>query len=100
MTKPIEYGSGIIVKELEDKILICAENKTRLKEGNFSLEAYEIIIKAGKGIKISSIGKDTLVITADTTNQDEANFDFRKEIDERLKNIEVVFAKILKQAKQ
>lgn len=97
--KPIEYGSGIIVKELEDKILITAQCRTRLKEGNFLLEADHITIEAGPGIKISSKGKDTLVISCNLTSMEESIFDFKKEIDARLQTIEKVFTKILKQVK-
>ena len=94
--KPIEYGSGIVVKEIDDKILICAENKTRLKESNFSLEAHEIIIEAGKGVKISSKGKDTLVISVDTTKQDEKIYDMQQEMDRRLTTIEKIFLQLKK----
>lgn len=99
-SKPIEYGSGIIVKELDDKILITAQCRTRLKEGNFLLEAEHINIEAGPGIKISSKGKDTLVISCDFKKMEESFFDFRKEVDDRLKSIEKAFSIILKQVKK
>ena len=76
-----EAGQNIEFKHLDDKTLITAKNTTRIVEGNFSLEGEQIIIKAGHGIKISSIGKDTLCISADTAKVDEAIYDFRKRLD-------------------
>lgn len=99
-SKPIEYGSGLIVKHLDDKILITAQSRTRLKEGNFLLEAEHINIEAGPGIKISSKGKDTLVISCNLTKVEESLYDFKKEVDERLKAIEKAFSIILKQGKK
>ena len=78
--KPFEAGTNIEFKELDDKILITAKNKTRIKEGNFSLEADEIIIESGPGIKISSKGKDTLVISADLKKMEESLYDFNKRL--------------------
>lgn len=98
--KQIEYGSGIIIKELDDKILITAESRTHLKDGDFLLDAKVIHIEAGPGIKISSKGKDTLVISCNLINMEESIFDFKKEIDERLKAIEKAFSIILKQGKK
>lgn len=99
-SKPIEYGSGITVKELPHKILITAQCRTRLKQGNFLLEAEVIYVEAGPGVKISSKGKDTLVIAADLTKLEEAIFDLQKNTDERLAVIEKVFAQIIKNAKK
>lgn len=98
--KPIEYGSGIIVKELEDKILITAESRTHLKDGNFLLDAKVIHIEAGPGINISSKGKDTLVISCNLTKMEESLYDFKREIDDRLRTIEKAFSSILKQVKK
>lgn len=98
-SKPIEYGSGIIVKNLDDKILICAENKTKIREGNFLLVGDNIVVEAGKGIKISSRHPNVLVISCDTSKQDEIIFDLKKEINSRLETIEKVFAKIIKSVK-
>ncbi len=99
MTKPIEYGKGIVVKELDDKVLLCAESKTRLKEGNFHLEAEEIIIEAGSGVKISSRGHNTLIISCNLVKIEEKIFDFQKEINARLEVLEKALHKILKQVK-
>lgn len=98
-SKPIEYGSNLIVKELDDKIIICAKNTTKLKQGVFELEADQIKIESGVGIKITSKGKDTLVISVDLTKIEEAMFDLKNSTNDRLKVIEAVFSKILKQAK-
>lgn len=95
-----EYGTGIVVKEMPDKIMVCAENTTRLIQGNFILEGKEIIVESGEGIKISSRHPNILVISVDTKKQDEAFFDLKKNTDERLKVIEQVFSKILKSIKQ
>ena len=99
-TKPIEYGDGLIVRNLDDKILISAQCTTRLKEGNFLLQAEVINIEAGPGIKISSKGHDTLVISCDLTKLEVKIFDMQKEMNTRLEVIEKVFGKILKQVKQ
>ena len=97
--KPFEAGTNIEFKELDDKILITAKNKTRIKEGNFSLEADEIIIESGPGIKISSKGKDTLVVSAVHTKMDEAVHDM-KEMNKRMEVIEKSFVNILNQLKK
>ena len=98
-TKPIEYGDGLIVRNLDDKILITAERRTHLQDGNFILNAQVIKIEAGAGIKISSKGHDTLVISCDLTQLEAKVYDMQVEMDKRLKVIEQVFTKILKQAK-
>lgn len=98
--KPIEYGSGLIVRHLDDKILISAQCTTRLKEGNFLLEAEHITIEAGPGIRISSKGKDTLVISCNLTKMEEKIFDLKQEVDKRLETIEKIFTKIIKDAKK
>lgn len=98
--KPTEYGSGIVVKELDDKILICADSRTHLKEGNFLLNAEVIHIKSGPGIKISSEGTDTLVISANLTPLEEKIFDLKEDVDSRLINIERAFKLILKPVKK
>lgn len=98
--KTIEYGTGLTVKYLDDKVIVCADNKMRMIEGNFKLEGDTIIIEAGNGIKISSRHPNVLVISSDTTKVDEKMHDLSKSIDERLKVIESVFAKILKSVKQ
>lgn len=97
---PIEYGSGILVKYLDDKIIICAKNTTKLQQGSFTLEADVIKIESGKGVVISSKGKDTLVISADLIKLDEMIFDLKKDTDARLKNIEQAFAQILRTIKK
>ena len=96
--KTFEAGHGIDFKILDDKILISTKSETslELKEGNFHLKGDQLIIKAGHGIKISSVHPNVLVITADTTKQDEKIFDMKKQMDERLKNIEAIFVKIVK----
>lgn len=99
-SKPIEYGSGIIIRYLDDKILISAKSTTRLKEGNFLLEAEVIHIEAGPGIKISSRGKDTLVISCDLTKLEEKIYDLQKDVNSRLEIIEKVFSQILKNTKK
>lgn len=98
--KPIESGTGIEIKILDDKIIICAENKMRIREGNFLLQGEEIIIEAGRGIKISSRHPNILVIETNLTKIEEKVYDLQKSMDERLKVIESVFSKILKQIKQ
>lgn len=98
-SKPIEYGKGFVCKELADKILLTTEGRTILKESDFTLDAEIINIIAGPGIKISSKGKDTLVISCNLTKVEEQIYDFKKEIDERLQTIEKVFSKIMKQVK-
>lgn len=94
--KPIEYGHGLVVKELDDIILITTEGRTHLKEGNFTLDAEVIHIEAGPGIKISSKGKDTLVISVNTTKMEEKIFDLNK----RFEVIEKGMTKIMKANKQ
>lgn len=93
--KPFEAGSNIEFKELDDKIVITAKNTTRIKEGNFLLEGEEIEIRADKGIKISSIHPNILVITADTAKTQEAIFDFNKRIEVVEKSLATIL-KILK----
>ena len=95
-TKPIEYGDGLIVRNLDDKILISAQCTTRLKEGNFLLEAEAIHIEAGAGVKISSRGKDTLVISADLTKLEAKVYDMQVEMDRRLTTIEKIFLQLKK----
>lgn len=99
LMKPIEYGSNLIAKELDDKTILIAKNTTRIQEGNFLLEGEHIEIRAGKGVKVSSIAPNILVISCDTTKQDEAIYDLRKEVDARLKNIEAIFVKLVKGSK-
>ena len=96
-----EAGSGIVFKEIDGKTLICVERATslELKEGNFTLKGDSLEIRAGHGIKISSVHPNILVLSVDTSKQDERIFDLQKEIDARLKNIEAIFVKIVKQAK-
>jgi hypothetical protein len=94
--KPIVYGSGIIVKNLDDKILITVQNRTHLKDGNFTLDAEVIHIEAGPGIKISSKAKDTLVISCDLIKMEERIYDFEK----RVELIERVFSRLMKDAKE
>ncbi len=77
--KPFEAGDGIEFKILDDKILISAQGTTRIREGNFLLQGKEIIIEAGKGIKISSRTPNVLVIEANTTKQDEIIYDLKKQ---------------------
>ena len=95
--KPFSPGRNIEFKELDDKILISATSPTHFKEGNFTLDAHTIHIQAGPGVKISSRGNNTLVISADLNHIEEDVFDFKKSVDERLKVIEKSFALILKQ---
>jgi hypothetical protein len=97
--KPFEAGDGIELKILDDKILISAQCTTRLKEGNFLLEAEVIHIQAGSGIKISSKGKDTLVISCDLTKLEEKFYDLKKNVDSRLEIIEKIFISLKKQSK-
>ena len=98
--KPTEFGEGLIVRELDDKILITGQTRTALKDGHFLLDAEVIHIEAGPGIKISSKGKDTLVISCDLTKHEAKLYDMKKEMDERLKTIEAIFLKIVKDAKK
>ena len=100
MQKQFESGSGIEFKHIDDKILISAQCTTRLKEGEFFIEGDHVEIRAGHGVKISSIHPNILVITADTTKQDEKIYDLQKQVNARLETIEKVFSKILKQVKQ
>ena len=70
----------------EDKLIYKSISTTPFREffteeGNFLLEAETIIIEAGHGIKISSKGKDTLVISANLTKMEEEIFDFKKRIE-------------------
>ena len=97
--KPIEYGDGLIVRNLDDKILISAQCATRIREGNFLLQGEEIIIEAGRGIRISSRHPNILVIEANLTKMEEKVFDLQQEVNKRLEVIEKVFGKILKQVK-
>lgn len=97
-SKPIEYGSGIIVKELDEKIIISAE--TRLREGNFLIQGECVDVRAGNGIKISSVHPNILVITANTTKMEEKIFDLENAFNKRLENIEKAFSQLLKKAKQ
>lgn len=99
-TKPFAAGSGIEFKELGDKILITGQSRTRLKEGNFLLEAEHIEIRAGHGIKISSIHPNILIIAADTIKQDEKIYDLQQGLDKRLEVIEKIFSRIIKDAKK
>ena len=98
--KPTEFGEGLIVRELDDKILITAERRTIFKEGNFILDGEIIHIIAGPGIKISSKGKDTLVISCDLTKIEAKIFDLQQAVDKRLETIEKIFTKIIKDAKK
>lgn len=95
-TKPVEYGHGLIVKELSDKVLVTTEGRTHIKEGNFTLDAEVIHIESGPGVKISSKGRDTLVISVNTTNIEEKIFDLNK----RFEIIEKGMAKIMRAIKQ
>lgn len=98
--KPFAAGHGIEFKELPEKILITGQSRTHLKDGNFILDAEVIHIQAGPGIKISSKGRDTLVISCNLDKMEEEIFDFKKSVDERLKNIEKAFSTILKQVRK
>ena len=95
-TKPIEYGDGLIVRNLDDKILITAERRTHLQDGNFILNASIIKIESGAGIKISSKGHDTLVISCDLTKLEAKIFDMQVEMDRRLTTIEKIFLQLKK----
>jgi len=98
--KTLKAGSGILFKFLDDKILISAENTTRIIQGSFVLEGKEIVIESGRGIKISSRHPNILVIESDLTKVEEAMYDLKKSTDDRLRVIETVFAQIIKKAKQ
>jgi hypothetical protein len=91
MQKPFEAGNGIELKNLDDKILISAKCTTRLKEGNFLIEGDSVEIRAGHGIKISSIHPNILVVSADTAKQEEKIFDFNK----RLETVEKSLVSVL-----
>ena len=98
--KPIEYGDGLIVRNLDEKILITAQSRTHLKDGNFLLDAQTINIESGPGIKIASKGKDTLVISCDLTKFEVKIFDMKQEMDKRLEIIEKSFLNIMKTLKK
>ena len=76
-----EAGQNIEFKHLDDKTLITAKNTTRIAETNFELEAEQIIFEGGRGVKISSRGKDTLIITADLSKLEEKIFDLSKRVE-------------------
>ena len=98
-SKPFEAGEGIEFKILDDKILITGQSRTLLKEGNFLLDGKVIHVESGKGITISSRGRDTLVVSANLTKMEEKIFDLQQEVNKRLETIERVFSKILKTVK-
>lgn len=99
-TKPFAAGSGIEFKELGDKILITGQSRTLIKEGNFTLDSDVIHIEAGPGIKISSKGKDTLVISCNLTKFEEQMYELKKEIRDRLEVVEKAFTQIIKSVKK
>ena len=99
-TKPIQLGENLIIRNLDDKTFITGQSRTIIKEGNFTLDAQEILIEAGPGIKISSKGKDTLVISCDLTKIEAKIFDLQQAVDKRLETIEKIFTKIIKDAKK
>ena len=61
--KPIELGENLIIRHLDAKTLISGQIATRLKQGDFMLEGEHIEIRAGQGVKISSIHPNILVIS-------------------------------------
>lgn len=99
-TKPIELGEGLIIRNLDDKTFITGQSRTHLKNGDFLLDAEVIHIEAGPGIKISSKGKNTLVISCNLTKMEAQIFDLKESVDKRLETIEKIFTKIIKDAKK
>lgn len=99
-TKPIEYGEGLIVRHLDDKILISACPRTVFKDKEFSIDAEVIHVEAGPGIKISSKGNNTLVVSCDLTKFETKIYDMKQEMDKRLETIEKTFVNIIKQLKK
>ena len=95
-----EAGSGIVFKEVDGKTLICADVKTRIKETNFLLEGDHVEIRAGQGVKIQSIHPNIIVVSVDTTKQDERIYNLQQEVDKRLETIETIFLKIVKDSKK
>lgn len=95
-----EAGSNIEFKHIGDKTFITARDTTKIKEGNFLLEGDHVEIRAGQGVKISSIHPNIIVVSVDTTKQDERIYDLQQEMNKRLETIERVFSKILKTIKQ
>ena len=99
-TKPIQLGENLIIRNLDEKTLITGQARTLLKEGNFTLDAEVIHVKSGPGVKIHSSGNDTLVISCDLTKIEAKIYDMQLEMDKRLKTIEAIFLKIVKDAKK
>lgn len=97
---PIELGENLVIRILDDKTLVTGQSRTLIKEGNFILDAAVIHIVAGPGIKISSKGDNTLVISCDHTKLETKLFDLKNEVDKRLDVIEKCFTKILKSEKK
>ena len=98
--KQFEAGSGIEFKKIsDDKILISATTKTKFLVNGFTIEGKEIIIEGDKGIKISSRHPNVLVISMDITKVEEGLYDLKKEVDARLKTIEEIFLKIVRNTK-
>ena len=93
--KPFEAGSNIELKDLGEKILIATKNATKLKEWNFLLEGDHVEIRAGQGVKISSIHPNIIVVSVDSTKQDEAIYDFNQRIEVVEKSLATIM-KILK----
>lgn len=98
--KPIEFGENLTIRYLDEKTLITGQSRTLLKEGNFILDSETINIIDGPGIKISSKGKDTLIISCDLTKLEAKMYDLQQATDKRLETIEKIFTKIIKDAKK
>ena len=90
--KPIEFGENLTIRYLDEKTLITGQSRTLLKEGNFILDSETINIIAGPGIKISSKGKDTLIISCDLTKLEAKMYDLQQATDKRLETIEKIFS--------
>ena len=98
--KTIQLGENLIIRHLDDKTLITGQSRTLIKEGNFLLDSQIIHIEAGAGIKIHSKGNDTLVFSVDLTKMESKIFDLQQEVDKRLKTIEGIFLKIVKDTRK
>lgn len=87
-------GRNIEVKANGQKIFFEAPqlNLTRIKCAEFSLQGESIEIRAGRGIRISSVSPNVLIISAQHNELEAQYVDLQKRFD----NLESLFLKQIK----
>lgn len=89
----ISSGRNIEIKRLGQKIIVDAPslNKQRVKCAEFDLIGDQIEIRAGKGIRLSSINPNVLIISSHYSELEAQYIDLQR----RFENLEKLFLNTL-----